>query len=102
MENSIDLDLAALLKQQAKINPAAVWSFIVTVTPGANTSLLAQNGFEVENTFETISASSGKMTAAQALALGALDQVVRVEFDGEVRALKSPKSLKTPRAKTKR
>lgn len=92
MENAMDAALAQLLNQQAKSSPKTKWPFIVTLAPGPSSqevSALTALGFEVDNTFEAISAVSGKMTAAQALAVAALDNVVRVEFDGEMHALRT-------------
>ncbi len=100
MENAIDSELAQLLKQQVKTGPKTKWPFIVTLAPGQATQqgqgidALTTLGFEVDHMFEAISAVSGKMTAAQALAAGALDSVVRVEYDGEMRALKTKRMAK--------
>ena len=80
-------ELTKLLERVGKIEPQQTIPVIVTVTPGANLTMLEQKGLKIQRIFEHISALSGTLTAAQANELAQLDQVENIEYDGEMRAI---------------
>jgi len=87
MPSKLDPALRARLDELARTDPDQLVPLIVTLTPGADASTLRAKGLRIEQQFPIISAVAGRMTARQALDLAALDDVVRVEYDGEMRAL---------------
>jgi len=80
-------ELLRQLEQAQQTNPQLEIPVIVTTTSGADPAILAQKGLKIHHTFESISAVSGKIVAAEVSGLAQLDQVKRIEYDGEVFAL---------------
>jgi hypothetical protein len=85
---TIDLDLRESLEQLARTEPDTLLPFIVTVKPGVRADVLAAKGLRVEHEFPITSAITGKMTVAAALALAGSPDVEKIEYDGEMHALR--------------
>lgn len=85
----INPSLVKELKAATKSNPQQEFPFIITLKPGASLSTL-ENRIKVQRSFESIRAVASTMTLQKALQLAKLDAIERIEYDGEVRALKRP------------
>ena len=60
---------------------------IVTITAGSDVETLARKGLKVQRVFENVPAVSGTLTATEVRELAEVEQVEKVEYDGEVHAL---------------
>jgi hypothetical protein len=87
MAAKIDSDLRKWLDLMARTEPDKLFPFVVTVKPETHGSSLSAKGLRVDQEFPVISAVSGKMTAREALGLAADDEVTKIEYDGEMKAL---------------
>lgn len=66
-------------------NPAEEIPIIVTVKEWDGTAELEHRGLRIGHTFETACAVSGKAFASDVARIAALENVVLVEYDGEMR-----------------
>jgi hypothetical protein len=87
MSSAIDPSLEVQLRRLAETQPSVELSFIVTLVPGARASAVVP--FTPIAEADVIHMVAGRMTARQALALGANEKVATIELDGEARALES-------------
>lgn len=84
MTAKISDELLKRLDEAEKAEPQRELPVIVTITTGADLDALEQKGLKIQGTFESISAISGTLTAAQVNEVAQLDQVENIEYDGEV------------------
>jgi hypothetical protein len=84
MSTKISEELATRLEEA---EAQAAMPVIVTLKPGAEVTELEHKGLKVRKVFESISAVAGTLTPAAAPGLAELEQVEKVEYDGEVHAL---------------
>ena len=75
------------LNRLAKAEPERLVPVIVTLKPGADTKALQAKGLRIKQQLPLISGVSGTLTARDALAVAGLDDVIAVEFDGQMHAL---------------
>lgn len=61
---------------------------VITVRKGADLAALKEQGLKVEHTFDVINSVSGTLPAAAVKSVARLDEVQRIDYDGEVQALK--------------
>ncbi len=85
MTAKINDELMQELKRAEQTDPQREIPVIVTVNGPINRAELEENGLQITDVFDFISAVSGTLTPAEAQALAQLDQVKSIEFDGEVR-----------------
>ena len=85
MTAKISDELLRELKRAEQTDPQQELPVIVTTAGQVNRAELEEKGLRITHVFEFISAVSGTLTPAEAQALAQLDQVERIEFDGEVR-----------------
>ncbi len=89
MAAKIDSDLRKWLELMARTEPDKLFTFVVTVKPGAKGSDLRVKGLRVDQEWPVIPAFSGEMTARDALRLAADDAVTKIEHDdGKMRVLR--------------
>jgi len=86
MPTKIDEALTAHMEHAAKEDPQKEISVILTVKEGADHTALEKKGLRIHHTFEAISAVAGTATLQEIETLAELDEVVSIEFDGEMRA----------------
>lgn len=60
---------------------------IVTFAPGTDPAVLERTGMRINRVMENIPAAAGTVAGADITTLAALDEVQRVEYDGEMHAL---------------
>ncbi|WP_147305160.1 hypothetical protein [Alkalilimnicola ehrlichii] len=82
----LDDTLRAMVEEAERTEPDREIAVIVTVTKGTRPSVLTDLGFHIERDYASISAVSGRATAAVLRKLVALEEVRCIERDGEVRA----------------
>lgn len=87
MAHALDADLRAILNGLAKSDPGVRLSFIITVRPGARPAPVMP--FPIEHSFDAIGAVSGQMTAQEVLDLANHSEIERIEYDGQLYALRS-------------
>jgi hypothetical protein len=87
MTAKVDDELLKQMEEIEKAEPQREIPVIVTLTLGADPSLLEQRGLKIQRTFASISAVSGTLTAAGVREFAQMDQVEKVEYDGSVWAL---------------
>ena len=87
MESKLDDTLLALLKtvDEGDVAAESEVPVIITLAPGTEPSAI--EGLSVSHIFEGISAVSGTLSTTQLRALSQSDAIVKIEHDGEVRAL---------------
>ena len=76
-----------LLKVAEAAEPQQEIPVIVTVTPGANLTVLEQKGLKIQHSFNNISAVSGTLPASEINTLSQLDEIERIEYDSQAWAL---------------
>lgn len=82
----INSELARHLEENAaSCKPAEEIPVIVTVREWEGTAELEHRGLRIGHTFETACAVSGRAFAADIARIAALENVVLVEYDGEMR-----------------
>jgi hypothetical protein len=87
MSGKIGDQLLKLLEEVRKEDPERAIRVIVTTAAGTDPTALEQKGLKIDHIFDSISAVSGTLTAAEIHELAQLDQVEVIEYDGPVRAL---------------
>jgi hypothetical protein len=87
MTTKVSDELLKQLEEAEKEEPQREIPVIVTITADADPTTLEQKGFRIQRIFESISAISGTLTAAEVNELAQLDQVEVIEYDGAVWAL---------------
>jgi len=90
MSSKIDGELLKRLERAERIEPLQEIPVVVTLKSSAAITSLEQKGLKVQNVYENISAVSGVVKAAQVKDLTQLDEVEKVEYDGQDWALKAP------------
>ncbi|MDX2300067.1 MAG: hypothetical protein NW204_10105 [Xanthomonadaceae bacterium] len=85
MRETLTPELRQLLQTMAQAHATQAIPFIVTAD--ADCRIAEVVPFPIDNAFEIIHAVSGRMTAAQALALAQHPQIERIEYDGQMHAL---------------
>jgi hypothetical protein len=88
MSEKINSELQAECENASQTEPHKQIPVIVTVNDWSRRAELEQSGLRVSNAFEIINAIAGTLTCDQVKALAELDQVQKIEFDGEVRAIR--------------
>lgn len=83
MSTKVNDELFRHLEEAEKVEPQREIPVIVTFTKGTDLAALEQKGLKIQRTFENISGVSGTLTAAAIKEVARLDQVERIEFDGE-------------------
>lgn len=86
MSRTLDPELESLLQDLAKAASPQPLPFIVTVRKNVRPADVLP--FKIDHFFEITSAASGKMTAVDALKLSTSDAIERIEFDGQMQALR--------------
>ena len=87
MTTKVSDELLKQLEEAEKEEPQREIPVIVTIKAGADPTTLEQKGFRIQRIFESISAISSTLTAAEVNELAQLDQVEVIEYDGPVWAL---------------
>jgi hypothetical protein len=87
MSSKIDPQLLTQLNREARGNPAQTFPLIVTIQPGTRADSLTHRGLRIERIFEEISAVSVSANLEAVRALAKLEQVERIEFDGQMHTL---------------
>jgi hypothetical protein len=85
MTAKISDELSQELKRAEQIDPQREIPVIVTVNGPINRAELEEKGLRIAHVFDFISAVSGTLAPAEAQSLAQLDQVKKIELDGEVR-----------------
>lgn len=85
MTTKINAELSNECKRVAETEPQKEIPVIITVTDWERRSELEAKGLQVSHSFEGILAVAGTLTCAEVEAIAQLDQVERIEFDGETR-----------------
>jgi len=78
---------ARMLEEAYAEAPEKEIPVIVTITAGSDVETLARKGLKVQRVFENVPAVSGTLTATEVRELAEVEQVEKVEYDGEVHAL---------------
>lgn len=89
MRAKLNNELLRHLEETEQRQPQREIPVIVTFRKGADISTLEEKGFNVQRTFESISAVSATLTPAQVREVAQLDSVVTIEYDGKVYALEA-------------
>jgi hypothetical protein len=87
MSIKIDPELLRQIDAAKKTQTQQEIPVIVTITPGADLAPLEARGLKIERTFENISAVAGKLKWTEIDNIALLDQVERIEYDGQMQAL---------------
>jgi hypothetical protein len=87
MAAKIDAELLEELERFEVTEPKRDIPVIVTLNDWAKRKELEEKGLRVEHSFENISAVSGTLKPADVKDVAKLEQVVSIEFDGEVTAI---------------
>ncbi len=87
MSGKISDQLLKQLEEARKEDPERAIRVIVTMAAGTDPTALEQKGLKIDHIFDSISAVSGTLTAAEVNELAKLDQVKVIEYDGPVWAL---------------
>jgi len=87
MHSKCDRDVEARVREAERRGEPQEIAVLVTLRPGASWETLERHGLLVHRVFEDLHAVSGSVQTPRLRDLAALDGVLRIEFDGEVRAL---------------
>ena len=87
MSPKINAELLKRFKEVEHKDPGRQISVIVSVAKGIDLTTLERKGLKIQRVFENIHAVAGMLTAAVANDIAQLDEVDKIEYDGEVRAL---------------
>jgi len=88
MSDKINSELQAECEHASQNEPQRQIPVIVTLKDWARRGELEHSGLQVNNEFESIQAVAGTLTCDQVKGLAELGHVDKVEFDGEVRAIR--------------
>ncbi len=86
MATKMSQELLERVQESAATDPESEIPVIVTVKAGADVASLEQQGMKVKRVFSAISAASGTIPAQTAQALEGLDEVEKIEYDGQMYA----------------
>ncbi len=86
-DTKISEELLALVRDASRTGDTREIPIIVTVSGRAGPSLLEAAGMVVSRVFENIPAVAGRCAPQAIAALARIEQVERIELDGEVRAI---------------
>jgi len=94
MSSKINAELKAECERVGQTEPQKEIPVVVTISDWSRRAELEHSGLRVNHSFENISAVAGTLPCDKVKAVAELDHVERVEFDGEVRAIRveDPKS----------
>lgn len=87
MTTKVSDELLKQLGEAEREEPQRKIPVIVTIKAGADPTTLEQKGLVIQRIFESISAISSTLTAAEVNELAQLDQVEVIEYDGSIWAL---------------
>ena len=87
MDPKIGSELLKQIEKAKKEDPHRDIPVILTTRSDADPQLLEQKGLKIRNIFESISAISGTVDINDVNELSQLDQVIKIEYDGEVHTL---------------
>jgi hypothetical protein len=87
VHSKCDAEVEARLQEAERGGRAGQIAVIVTFHPDVAWEALRRHGLQVRQVFEGLHAVAGEVPTLQVRDLAALDWVLRIEFDGEVRAL---------------
>ncbi|MDQ5843679.1 MAG: protease inhibitor I9 family protein [Acidobacteriota bacterium] len=85
MSGKINAELSQRLKQDEPTGKEV--PVIITVKENADLDSLKKNGLKINHIYQNINAVSGTLPASAVKSIAKLDEVERIEFDGEVHAL---------------
>ena len=87
MASKISASLQQQLEDAKSADPEREIGVIITVTRGADLSLLRERGLRLVHVYRNISAVSGVLSASSAESLAQLDEIELMEPDGKAHAL---------------
>jgi hypothetical protein len=87
LRSKCDARVEARLREAEQSGRPLPVDVIVTFRPGCSWKDLLPQGLQVRHVFEALHAVAGQVQTPRVRDIAALDWVLRIEFDGEVRAL---------------
>lgn len=87
MESKLDAGVQARLRAAERRGKSEEISVIITVRPPVSLPSLQKSGLHVSHVLETLHVVSGRAHTSRLAEIAALEEVLRIELDGEVRAL---------------